>query len=60
MDVAATLRAEGIVVRAGKRELLAEEASTAYKDVEAVIGVAARAGHVLPVARLRPLAVVKG
>jgi tRNA-splicing ligase RtcB (3'-phosphate/5'-hydroxy nucleic acid ligase) len=60
VDVAAQLRKEGIVVRAGRRDLLAEEASLAYKDVDAVVGVAAGAGHVRPVARLRPLAVIKG
>jgi len=54
------LRREGIVVRVDRRGLLAEEASVAYKDVESVVGVAAGAGHILPVARLRPLIVVKG
>jgi len=54
------LRREGIVVRVDRRGLLAEEASVAYKDVEAVAQVAAGAGHVRPVARLRPLVVVKG
>ncbi|HET6379950.1 MAG TPA: RtcB family protein [candidate division Zixibacteria bacterium] len=54
------LRRDGIVVRAERRDLLAEEASVAYKDVEAVVRVAAAAGHVLPVVRLKPLAVIKG
>jgi tRNA-splicing ligase RtcB len=54
------LRREGIIVRVSRRGLLAEEASVAYKDVESVVGVAAGAGHVRPVARLRPLVVVKG
>ena len=56
----ASCAAEGIVVRAERRDLLAEEASLAYKDVEAVVSTAERAGLIRPVARLRPLAVVKG
>jgi len=60
VDVAAALAAEGIVVRAQRRDLLAEEASAAYKDVEVVVEVAEAAGIVRRVARLRPLAVVKG
>jgi tRNA-splicing ligase RtcB len=59
-DVAGELRREGVVVRAERRDLLAEEASIAYKDVESVVGVAVGAGHIRAVARLRPLAVVKG
>jgi tRNA-splicing ligase RtcB len=60
IDLIGELRQAGVVVRAQRRDLLAEEASLAYKDVEAVVRVAAGAGHVRPVARLRPLAVVKG
>jgi tRNA-splicing ligase RtcB len=60
VDVAAQLHAEGIEVRAERRDLLAEEASLAYKDVEAVVETSARAGMVRSVARLRPLAVIKG
>ena len=59
-DIAAQLRARGIVVRAERPSLLAEEASEAYKDVEAVVEVSTRAGLIKPVARLRPLAVIKG
>jgi tRNA-splicing ligase RtcB len=60
IDVAAELGARGIIVRAERRDLLAEEASAAYKDVEAVVATAERAGLVRSVARLRPLVVVKG
>jgi tRNA-splicing ligase RtcB len=60
VDVAAQLEADGIVVRAERRDLLAEEASVAYKDVEAVVATAEKAGLVRAVARLRPLAVIKG
>ena len=60
VDVAGQLAREGIVVRAERRDLLAEEASLAYKDVDVVMEVAAAAGTCRPVARLRPLVVVKG
>ena len=60
VDLVAELRRQGIIVRAQRRDLLAEEASLAYKDVEAVVRVAAGAGHIQPVARLRPQVVIKG
>jgi tRNA-splicing ligase RtcB len=60
VDVAAELGSRGILVRAERRDLLAEEASLAYKDVEAVVATAERAGLVRSVARMRPLAVIKG
>jgi len=60
VDIAAQLRALGIEIRAERRDLLAEEASLAYKDVEEVVAVSRDAGLIRPVARLRPLVVVKG
>ncbi len=60
VDIAAQLASQGIEVRAERRDLLAEEASLAYKDVEEVVAVSAGAGLIRPVARLRPLVVVKG
>jgi tRNA-splicing ligase RtcB len=60
IDVGAQLGGAGIEVRAERRDLLAEEASVAYKDVDVVMDTVARAGLARPVARLRPLAVVKG
>ncbi|HLB04018.1 MAG TPA: RtcB family protein [Gaiellaceae bacterium] len=54
------LEAEGIVVRCPSPKGLAEEAPFAYKDVERVVDVVARAGLARPVAQLRPLGVVKG
>jgi tRNA-splicing ligase RtcB len=54
------LQAEGIVVRCGSPRGLAEEAPFAYKDVDRVVSVVARTGLAAPVARLRPLGVVKG
>ncbi len=60
VSVGNQLAQQGIVVRAERPDLLAEEASLAYKDVETVVEVAEEAGLVVRVARLRPLAVVKG
>lgn len=60
VDIAAQLAHEGIVVRAQRPDLLAEEAALAYKDVASVVEVAAGAGLIRPVARLRPLIVIKG
>jgi tRNA-splicing ligase RtcB (3'-phosphate/5'-hydroxy nucleic acid ligase) len=54
------LEAQGIVVRASGRDTLAEEAPDAYKDVNRVVEVCHQAGLSSKVARLRPLAVVKG
>jgi tRNA-splicing ligase RtcB len=54
------LEAQGIVVRASGRDTLAEEAPDAYKDVNRVVEVCHQAGLSHKVARLRPLAVVKG
>jgi tRNA-splicing ligase RtcB len=54
------LEAQGIVVRCPSNSGLAEEAPIAYKDVERVVEVVARAGVARKVARLRPLGVLKG
>jgi tRNA-splicing ligase RtcB len=54
------LEAQGIRVRAGSMAGLAEEAPDAYKDIDAVIEVVHGAGLARKVARLRPLAVMKG
>ena len=54
------LEAAGIVVRCASNEELAEEAPLAYKDVDRVVDVVARAGIAKKVARLRPLGVLKG
>jgi tRNA-splicing ligase RtcB len=56
----AELAAEGIQVRAGSMAGLAEEAPAAYKDIERVVDVVHRAGLAHKVAKLRPLAVMKG
>lgn len=54
------MESSGIHVRARSMPGLAEEAPQAYKDVDAVIEVVVRAGIAKKVARLRPLAVIKG
>jgi len=54
------LEGQGVVIRAKGRKTLGEEASLAYKDVEEVVNVVHTAGIALKVARLRPIAVIKG
>jgi tRNA-splicing ligase RtcB len=54
------LEKEGIKIRAGSLPGLAEEAPQAYKDVSQVVESVTNAGIAHKVARLRPLAVVKG
>jgi tRNA-splicing ligase RtcB len=50
----------GITVHAKTPNILAEEAPAAYKDVDEVIRLTSGAGLARPVARLRPLVVIKG
>jgi tRNA-splicing ligase RtcB len=54
------LEAQGIHVRAGSMSGLAEEAPAAYKDIDAVVEVVTGAGIARRVAKLRPMAVMKG
>jgi tRNA-splicing ligase RtcB (3'-phosphate/5'-hydroxy nucleic acid ligase) len=54
------LEADGIKVRAGSLPGLAEEAPQAYKNVDAVVETVAGAGIARLVARLKPVAVIKG
>lgn len=54
------LEKEGISVRAGSMPGLAEEAPQAYKNVSRVVETVSQAGIAHKVARLRPVAVVKG
>ena len=54
------LNRRGIRIRAGSMAGLAEEAPLAYKQVEEVIAVVEGAGIARAVARLEPLAVIKG
>ena len=54
------LESRGIRIRARSMPGLAEEAPQAYKDVDSVVDVVVRAGIAKKVARLHPLAVIKG
>jgi len=59
-DVKAGLEKRGIVVRAASTIVLAEEADPAYKNVDVVAEVSDQVGIATKVARLVPIAVVKG
>jgi len=59
-DIPAELAAKGIQVRGASIGTVVEEMPEAYKDVSDVVGVVERAGISKIVARLRPVAVVKG
>lgn len=54
------LAGRGIVIRAKGYKGVAEEAPGAYKDIDAVVGAAHGAGLARPVARLEPMACIKG
>ncbi len=54
------LEERGIKIRAGSLAGLAEEAPKAYKDVDMVVETVSRAGLAKKVARLKPVAVIKG
>ena len=47
-------------MRAGSLSGLAEEAPEAYKDIDGVINIVDRAGLARKVARVEPVAVMKG
>ena len=59
-DIRRGLEQRGIVVRAASPVVLAEEADPAYKDVDRVAEVSDKVGIATRVARLVPIAVVKG
>ena len=54
------LEDKGIIICAGSVKGLVEEAPESYKDIEEVVGVVHGAGIALKVAKLKPLAVMKG
>jgi tRNA-splicing ligase RtcB len=54
------LETRGIKIRAGSLPGLAEEAPSAYKDVDLVVETVSEAGIAKKVARLKPVAVIKG
>jgi len=59
-DLRRELEKAGIRVRAGSLPGLAEEAPQAYKDVDRVVKTVVGAGIARKVARMRPVAVIKG
>ncbi len=54
------LKKQGIILKAASLRGAAEEAPEAYKDVERVVEATHRSGLARKVARLKPLAVIKG
>ncbi len=59
-DVIAQLKARGVIARASTRQGLTEEVPEAYKAIDDVIAAVKSAGLARPVARLKPVGVVKG
>jgi len=59
-DVARSLAAKGITVKAESMASLAEEAPQAYKDVSEVVEITHKAGISRKVARTKPIGVIKG
>jgi tRNA-splicing ligase RtcB len=59
-SIARELEARGVLARATGRDALAEEMPEAYKDVQDVVDVVHRFGISRKVARLKPIAVIKG
>ena len=54
------LKSRGVLVCAGSMSGLAEEAPSAYKDVSRVVEVVHKLGIGRKIARLEPVAVIKG
>lgn len=59
-DVLAKLKKQGIEVRVTSQKLIAEEADESYKDVNSVVKTCHEVGISKLVARMRPVAVIKG
>lgn len=59
-DVIADLKKRGVIAKASSREGLTEEVPEAYKPIDEVVKAVKDAGLARPVARLRPVGVVKG
>lgn len=59
-EVINDLKSKGIIVKCQSFRGIAEEAPLAYKDIEAVVDVVHNAGLSKKVAKLKPLAVIKG
>ena len=59
-DIVRDLKKKGILVKCYSMRGIAEEAPQAYKDINEVVEVVHQAGLSKKVARLKPLAVIKG
>lgn len=59
-DLLDQLAARGVTIRVHSKNLLTEEAPTAYKDAQQIVNVVHNAGLAQLVVRLKPLIVVKG
>ncbi len=59
-EVIEELAKKGIMVKCRSSRGIAEEAPDAYKDIDEVVGTVAGAGLADKVAKLRPMAVIKG
>lgn len=59
-ELRSQLERQGIAVRARSMQGFAEEAPAAYKDVDTVVEIVVQVGIAAKVARLRPVAVIKG
>jgi tRNA-splicing ligase RtcB len=59
-DVSDELAREGILIRSPSARGVAEEAPGAYKNVDAVVAAAERAGLARRIARLAPVVCIKG
>ena len=59
-DVRRHMEQQGIFLKASTKDGIMEEAPGAYKDIDQVISVVEGAGLSQPVARLKPVGVMKG
>ena len=59
-EIIKNLESKGIVVKCYSMRGIAEEAPQAYKNVDEVVEIVSQAGLSKKVARLTPLAVIKG
>ena len=59
-EVKEELGSRGIIVRTGSIRGLAEEAPYAYKDIDSIVDIISGAGIARKIARLKPVAVIKG
>jgi len=59
-EVVEKLKKQGIIVRCYSLKGIAEEAPLAYKDIDEVVEIVDKAGLSKKVAKLKPLAVIKG